>query len=63
LGVSQYESIHPKLESQPNPNGNPESQQALERGWLSSITLQPLFADQFYRFSSNLPIKAKPILI
>jgi len=30
LGVSQYESVHPKLESQPNKNGIPKSQQALE---------------------------------
>jgi hypothetical protein len=31
LGVSQNESVHPKLESQPSPNENPESQQALGR--------------------------------
>ncbi len=30
LGLSQYESVHPKLESQPNKDGNPESQQTLE---------------------------------
>jgi len=29
LGVAQNESLHPKLESQPSSNGNPESQQAL----------------------------------
>jgi hypothetical protein len=31
LGVSQNESVHPKLESQPSPDENPESQQTLER--------------------------------
>jgi hypothetical protein len=31
LGVSQNESVHPKLESQPSPHENPESQQTLER--------------------------------
>lgn len=31
LGVSQYESFHPQLESQPSFGGNPESQQALGR--------------------------------
>src|SRR6188768_1351242 len=30
LGVSQNESVHPKLESQPSPHENPESQQTLE---------------------------------
>ncbi|MET4364647.1 hypothetical protein ABIB06_005258, partial [Bradyrhizobium sp. LB8.2] len=30
LGVSQNESVHPKLESQPSPDENPESQQTLE---------------------------------
>jgi hypothetical protein len=29
LGISQNESFHPKLESQPSPNENPESQQTL----------------------------------
>src|SRR6478735_5374217 len=29
LGVSQNESVHPKLESQPSPHENPESQQTL----------------------------------
>jgi hypothetical protein len=29
LGVSQNESVHPKLESQPSPDENPESQQTL----------------------------------
>jgi hypothetical protein len=29
LGVSQYESLHPKLESQSSPRWNPDSQQAL----------------------------------
>jgi hypothetical protein len=29
LGVGQYESFHPKLESQPAIRWNPESQQAL----------------------------------
>jgi hypothetical protein len=29
LGVIQNESVHPKLESQPSPDENPESQQAL----------------------------------
>jgi hypothetical protein len=32
LGVGQYESFHPKLESQPAIRWNPESQQALVRG-------------------------------
>jgi hypothetical protein len=32
LGVSQNESVHPKLESQPSPDENPESQQTLARG-------------------------------
>jgi hypothetical protein len=31
LGVIQNESVHPKLESQPSPDENPESQQALEQ--------------------------------
>jgi hypothetical protein len=31
LGVSQNESVHPKLESQPSPDENPESQQTLDR--------------------------------
>ena len=31
LGVSQNESFHPELESQPSANENPESQQTLER--------------------------------
>src|SRR6478672_1183337 len=31
LGVSQNESVHPKLESQPSPHENPESQQTLGR--------------------------------
>jgi hypothetical protein len=31
LGVIQNEPVHPKLESQPSPDENPESQQALER--------------------------------
>jgi hypothetical protein len=31
LGARQYESIHPKLESRRAKNGNPKSQQALER--------------------------------
>ena len=31
LGVSQNESVHPQLESQPSPDENPESQQTLER--------------------------------
>src|SRR3979409_1432800 len=31
LGVCQYESIHPKLESQPSLRWNPDSQQPLER--------------------------------
>jgi hypothetical protein len=31
LGVGQYESFHPKLESQPAIRWNPESQQALEQ--------------------------------
>jgi hypothetical protein len=30
LGVIQNESVHPKLESQPSPDENPESQQALK---------------------------------
>jgi hypothetical protein len=30
LGISQNESFHPKLESQPSPNENLESQQALD---------------------------------
>jgi hypothetical protein len=30
LGVRQYESFHPKLESRPSQDGNPEYQQALE---------------------------------
>jgi hypothetical protein len=29
LGVIQNEAVHPKLESQPSPDENPESQQAL----------------------------------
>jgi len=29
LGVAQHESFHPKLESQPSSDENPESQQAL----------------------------------
>jgi hypothetical protein len=29
LGVSQNESVHPQLESQPSPDENPESQQTL----------------------------------
>ncbi|MET4297110.1 hypothetical protein ABIB06_007897, partial [Bradyrhizobium sp. LB8.2] len=29
LGISQNESVHPKLESQPSPDENPESQQTL----------------------------------
>jgi hypothetical protein len=29
LGVSQNESVHPKLESQTNPDENPESKQTL----------------------------------
>jgi hypothetical protein len=32
LGVSQNESVHPKLESQPNSDENPESQQTLAKG-------------------------------
>jgi hypothetical protein len=35
LGVSQNESFHPKLESQPSSNENPESQQALALQLLS----------------------------
>ena len=31
LGVSQNESVHPKLESQPSPDENPKSQQTLDR--------------------------------
>jgi hypothetical protein len=31
LGVSQNESVHPKLESQPGQDENPESKQALEQ--------------------------------
>ena len=31
LGVSQNESVHPKLESQPSPDENPKSQQTLGR--------------------------------
>jgi hypothetical protein len=30
LGVCQYESVHPKLESQTSQKRNPESQQALD---------------------------------
>jgi hypothetical protein len=30
LGVCQYESLHPELESQPSHRWNPDSQQALE---------------------------------
>jgi hypothetical protein len=30
LGVGQNESVHPKLESQPSSNENPESQQTLD---------------------------------
>jgi len=30
LGVRQYESFHPKLESHSSPRWNPDSQQALE---------------------------------
>src|SRR3546814_1602768 len=36
LGVSQYKSFHPKLESQTSSTWNPKSQQALEQirvGW------------------------------
>jgi hypothetical protein len=29
LGVSQNESVHPQLDSQPSPDENPESQQTL----------------------------------
>jgi hypothetical protein len=29
LGVSQNESVHPQLESQPGPDENPKSQQTL----------------------------------
>jgi hypothetical protein len=29
IGVSQNESVHPQLESQPSPDENPESQQTL----------------------------------
>jgi hypothetical protein len=35
LGVCQYESIHPKLESQPSLRSNPDSQQSL--GLVASI--------------------------
>ena len=35
MGVSQNESVHPKLESQPTPDENPESQQALKDHSLS----------------------------
>ncbi|MET4296760.1 hypothetical protein ABIB06_007499, partial [Bradyrhizobium sp. LB8.2] len=31
LGISQNESVHPKLESQPSPDENPESQQTLAK--------------------------------
>jgi hypothetical protein len=37
LGVIQNESVHPKLESQPNPDENPESQQALEHDPEKSV--------------------------
>src|ERR1700734_4075242 len=36
LGVGQYESFHPKLESQPAIRWNPESQQALVDDVLTS---------------------------
>jgi hypothetical protein len=35
LGVSQNESVHPQLESQPSPDENPESQQTLALQLLS----------------------------
>src|SRR6476646_7525560 len=35
LGVSQNESVHPQLESQPSPDENPESQQTLVRFQVS----------------------------
>ncbi|MGY3075486.1 hypothetical protein ACVWZZ_001857 [Bradyrhizobium sp. LM6.10] len=37
LGVSQNESVHPKLESQPSPDENPESQQTLGQCRLRSL--------------------------
>ena len=42
LGVRQYESFHPKLESQSSQKWNPESQQALMRG-----------AEIYYRYGHN----------
>jgi hypothetical protein len=47
LGVRQYESFHPKLESRSNQNGNPESQQALVTAMLRprlEAALAKLFA-------------------
>jgi len=40
LGVSQNESVHPKLESQPSPDENPESQQTLVLGSKSGELLE-----------------------
>ena len=36
LGVAQYESFHPKLESQPSLRRNPDSQQTLVHGFLTT---------------------------
>jgi len=43
LGLSQYESVHPKLESQPNKDGNPESQQTLDR--LEAVSVLQIEAE------------------
>ena len=41
LGVSQNESVHPKLESQPSKDENPESKQTLVREAAHSSRASP----------------------
>ncbi len=58
MGVSQNESVHPQLESQPSPDENPESQQTLAgsaayaigeaRKWPIGLARQPKEAKAFY---------------
>ncbi|WP_247445050.1 hypothetical protein, partial [Bradyrhizobium sp. 197] len=65
LGVSQNESVHPKLESQPSPDENPESQQTLVNECVRltnrpSIRIEPCFHPSHF---ANRPTKANAELV
>ncbi|MET4219386.1 hypothetical protein ABIB00_004607, partial [Bradyrhizobium sp. LB14.3] len=54
LGVSQNESVHPKLESQPSPDENPESQQTLDH-WRPVLDYDAFVANADLFVAADLP--------